>query len=167
MGKILVAYYSAQGHTKRIAEVVASKLGADLFEIQPAEPYYDEDLDWTDNDSRVTREHNNESEREMELVQYTPDNWSEYDTIILGYPIWWGIAAWPVDAFLRSNIFADKTVIPFATSHSSPLGGSDRLLLNFVSGVKEWRDGVRLSQDASDDVVETWVNSLGLVGSEE
>ena len=167
MGKILVAYYSAQGHTKRISEIIASKLGADLFEIQPAEPYYDEDLDWMDNDSRVSREHNNENEREMELVQFTPDNWSEYDTVILGYPIWWGIAAWPVDAFLRGNIFADKTVIPFATSHSSPLGGSDRLLLNFVSSVKEWRDGVRFSQDAGEDVIGTWVNALGLTDSEE
>jgi menaquinone-dependent protoporphyrinogen IX oxidase len=166
MGKILVAYYSAQDHTRRIAQTIADRLGADVFEIQPAEPYTEADLDWTNNDSRVTREHNNEAEREMELAQLTPENWSEYDTIILGYPIWWGIAAWPVNAFLKGNIFADKTVIPFAVSHSSPLGGSDKLLLNYVSGVKDWRDGIRFSQDINEDALEAWVKGLGLTSDE-
>ena len=167
MGKVLVVYFSAQGHTKRVAEMIAGELGADIFEIQPSEPYYDEDLDWTDNGSRVVREHSNEAEREMELVQLRPDNWAEYDTIILGYPIWWGIAAWPVDAFLRGNDFTNKIVIPFATSHSSPLGDSDRLLAAKVSGMREWREGIRFSQDAGEDVVKAWLGELGLVSSEE
>lgn len=162
MGKTLVAYYSGQGHTRRVAQIIASKLGVDLFEIQPAEAYSDADFDWTDNDSRVSREHNDEGLRDMELVQLTPDNWSEYDTVLLGYPIWWGIAAWPVNAFLKGNIFADKIVQPFCTSHSSPLGGSDKLLIDYVSGYKEWRDGVRFQQDAPDDVIENWAEGLGL-----
>ena len=78
-------------------------LGADLFELEPVEPYSNDDLNWTNDDSRVTREHENEDERDVELVSATVDNWSEYDTVFIGYPIWWGIAAWPVDEFYRDQ----------------------------------------------------------------
>ncbi|MEI3186351.1 MAG: flavodoxin [Lachnospiraceae bacterium] len=85
----MVVYYSASGRTKTVAETIAETAGADLFEIVPDEPYTSEDLDWTNDDSRVSREHDNESLRDVELVKVTPDNWDSYDTILIGYPIWW------------------------------------------------------------------------------
>ena len=118
-GKTLVVYYSASGNTENVSNVIAKTLGADLFELEPVEPYSNDDLNWTNDDSRVTREHENEDERDVELVSATVDNWSEYDTVFIGYPIWWGIAAWPVDEFIETNDFTGKTVIPFATSASS------------------------------------------------
>ena len=127
-GKTLVVYYSASGRTKTVAETIAETAGADMFEIVPDEPYTSEDLDWTNDDSRVSREHDNESLRDVELVKVTPDNWDSYDTILIGYPIWWGIAAWPVDNFVKGNDFSGKTVIPFCTSSSSGLGQSGTLL---------------------------------------
>lgn len=127
-GKTLVVYYSASGNTENVSNVIAKTLGADLFELEPVEPYSNDDLNWTNDDSRVTREHENEDERDAELVSATVDNWSEYDTVFIGYPIWWGIAAWPVDEFIETNDFTGKTVIPFATSASSGMGQSGELL---------------------------------------
>lgn len=83
-GNTLVVYYSATGNTEAVANAISETTGGDLFELEPAEPYSGEDLDWTDNDSRVSREHENESEREMELVEDTVDNWDSYDTVFIG-----------------------------------------------------------------------------------
>ena len=88
-GKTLVVYYSATGSTRAVAQVAADTLGADLFEITPVEPYSSDDLNWTNDDSRVSREHNDESLRDVELTQVTPENWDSYDTVLIGYPIWW------------------------------------------------------------------------------
>ena len=115
-GKTLVVYYSASGNTERVAKDIAEAAGADLFEIVPTEVYTSEDLNWTNPDSRVSREHDDESLRAMELAAATVDNWDEYDTVFIGYPIWWGIAAWPTDSFVAANDFTGKTVIPFCTS---------------------------------------------------
>ena len=112
-GKTLVVYYSAQNHTKDVAQKVAENLGADLFEIEPKEKYSEDDLDWTDDDSRVTKEHEDTSLRNVELKTTEVENWDQYDTVFIGYPIWWGIAAWPVDTFVKANDFSNKTVIPF------------------------------------------------------
>lgn len=161
MSKILVVYYSAQGHTKNAAEIIARKLGADLFELQPAKPYSEKDFDWTDLESRVSQEHNDEALRDIDLVQERPDNWDEYDVVLIGYPIWYGIAAWPVNRFVKINSFIDKVVQPFCTSHSSPLGDSDKLLEGMTSS-GDWREGARFFQDPKVDELENWAEGLGL-----
>ena len=160
-GNVLVADYSAQGHTAAVAQTIADELGADLFNVTPTEPYSDDDLDWTDDSSRVTREHEDESLRDVELTQVTPDGWENYDTVLVGYPIWWGIAAWPVDTFVKNNDFTGKTVIPFATSSSSGMGQSGSLLAD-MAGTGEWQEGQRFSSGVSSDDVQSWVNGLGL-----
>ena len=160
-GKVLVVYYSATGSTKAVAETIAETAGADVFEIVPKDKYTSADLDWTDNDSRVNVEHNDESKRDIALEKTTPDNWSDYDTVFVGYPIWWGIAAWPVNNFIKGNDFTGKKVIPFCTSASSGLGQSGKLLAE-MAGTGDWQDGERFSSGASSDSVVSWVNSLGL-----
>ena len=160
-GKTLVAYYSATGHTAAVAETIAQARSGGLFEIIPAEPCSSDDLNWRDSGSRVSREHEDESLREMELVSSTVENWDEYDTVFLGYPIWRGIAAWPVDAFAKANDFTGKTVVPFCTSSSSGLGQSG-VLLKELANVGDWLEGQRFSSGASAATVSEWVNGLDL-----
>ena len=160
-GKILVVYYSASGNTERVANYIASAMEGDLFEIVPTEIYTDADLNWTDRNSRVSKEHDNENERNVPLVSDTVDNWNEYDTVFIGYPIWWGIAAWPVDTFIKANDFTGKTVIPFCTSTSSGLGDSGELLSE-MAGTGNWLEGVRFRSGASEDTVRSWVEGLNL-----
>lgn len=107
--KILVVYYSAQSHTKSVAEKIANNLNADIFQIVPEQIYTSKDLDWTDDNSRVSKEHNDESLRNIKLTKTKVDNFENYDTILIGYPIWWGIAAWPIDSFIKANNFNGKT----------------------------------------------------------
>lgn len=160
-GGVLVVYYSATGNTENVANYIAEATGGDLFEITPAEPYTSDDLNWTDDNSRVTLEHEDESLRDVELVAETVDNWDRYDTVFIGYPIWWGIAAWPVDTFVEANDFTGKTVIPFCTSSSSGLGQSGELLAE-LAGTGDWQEGQRFRSSASQEDVTEWVDSLGL-----
>ena len=159
--KILVAYFSGSGNTERVAQDIADELGADIFEITPVTPYTSADLDWTVDGSRVNREHDNEALRDIALTQTTPANWDEYDTVFIGYPIWWGIAAWPVNNFVRGNDFSGKTVIPFATSSSSGMGQSGTLLEEIANG-GTWQSGQRFSSGASSSTVRDWAAALGL-----
>lgn len=158
---ILVVYYSASGNTKRVAEDIAETTGADLFEIVPTIVYTDDDLDWTNPDSRVSLEYEDESLRDVSLVTTTVDNWDNYDTVFIGYPIWWSIAAWPVDNFVEENDFTGKTVIPFATSMSSGMGQSGELLAD-MTGTGNWQEGQRFSSGASTDDIKEWIENLGL-----
>ena len=160
-GKTLVVYYSASGNTEEAAGYIAAATGGDLFKLEPREAYTDADLDWTDEDSRVCREHENEDERKVELVADTIPDWDSYDTVFIGYPIWWGIAAWPVDGFITANDFNGKTVIPFCTSASSGLGESGELLEQ-MAGTGDWLEGERFASGASEGDVKAWVDSLGL-----
>ena len=162
-GKVLVVYFSASGNTKRVAEYIAEAAGGDLFEIVPTEVYTSNDLNWTNSDSRVSREHDDESLRDVPLTTTEVENWDDYDTVFIGYPIWWGIAAWPVDNFVKNNNFSDKTVIPFATSSSSGMGQSGTLLEE-MAGTGDWQDGQRFSSGASQSAVADWVSGLGLNG---
>ena len=160
-GKTLVVYYSASGNTERVAKDIAEAAGADLFEIVPTEVYASDDLDWTNPDSRVSREHDDESLRDVPLTTTEVPDWDSYDTVFIGYPILWGIAAWPVDTFVKNNDFTGKTVIPFATSSSSGMGQSGSLLAD-MAGTGEWQEGQRFSSGVSSDDVQSWVNGLGL-----
>ena len=160
-GKVLVVYYSASGNTARVAKDIADAADADLFEITPTEPYTSDDLNWTNEDSRVSREHEDESLRDVPLTTTEVENWDEYDTVFIGYPIWWAIAAWPVDNFVKNNDFTGKTVIPFATSASSGIGQSGELLSE-MAGTGDWQEGQRFSSGASQSDVADWVNGLNL-----
>ena len=160
-GNVLVVYYSATGHTETVADYIAQATGGDIFEITPAESYTDDDLDWTDENSRVSREYADESLRDVELTATEVENWDSYDTVFLGYPIWWGIAAWPVDGFVEANDFTGKTVIPFCTSSSSGLGQSGELLADLAAS-GDWQEGQRFRSSTSQEDVSDWVDSLGL-----
>ena len=160
-GKTLVVYYSASGNTERVAKDIAEAAGADLFGIVPTEVYTSDDLNWTNSDSRVSREHDDESLRDVPLTTTEVPDWDSYDTVFIGYPIWWGIAAWPVDGFVKANDFTGKTVIPFATSSSSGMGQSGSLLAD-MAGTGDWQEGQRFSSGASASDVQSWVNGLGL-----
>lgn len=159
--KVLVVYFSASGNTERVANDIANAAGADIFEIVPTEIYTDDDLNWSNSDSRVSREHEDESLRNVPLTTTTVENWESYDTVFIGYPIWWGIAAWPVDNFVKDNDFSGKTVIPFATSASSAIGQSGELLAG-MAGTGDWQEGRRFSSGVSAEDVQAWVNELGL-----
>ena len=157
----LVVYFSASGSTKAVAETIADELDADIFELVPTQPYSSDDLNWTVSGSRVNREHDDESLRDITLTETTPANWEDYDTVLIGYPIWWGIAAWPVNNFVKDNDFAGKTVIPFCTSSSSGLGQSGTLLEQTANG-GTWQSGQRFSSGASSSSVRDWAAGLGL-----
>lgn len=160
-GGTLVVYYSTSGNTKGVADFIANAAAADVFVLEPVNPYTDADLDWTDDDSRVVHEHDNPDARDIELISAIPDYWEEYDTVFIGYPIWWGIAAWPVDGFIKANDFTGKTVIPFCTSASSGLGESGQLLAE-MAGTGDWLEGMRFSPDASEAEIVQWIDGLGL-----
>lgn len=160
-GKTLVVYYSASGNTEGVAGYIAAATGADVFELEPKDAYSSADLNYSNKDSRVVYEHDHPEARETELVKSTVDNWDEYDTVFIGYPIWWGIAAWPVDGFVKANDFTGKTVIPFCTSASSGLGDSGKLLAE-MAGSGNWLEGQRFSSGASEQTVREWVDGLGL-----
>lgn len=157
----LIVYYSATGNTEKVANQIADITGADLFELEPVQLYTDEDLDWTDDNSRVVYEYENENKRNVELVSTEVENWDSYDTVFIGYPIWWGIAAWPVNSFVENNDFTGKTVIPFCTSSSSGLGESGDLLEE-MAGSGNWLEGERFTSSTSESEVENWISGLDL-----
>lgn len=126
MGRKLVAYFSASGSTAKVAENLSDSLGADLFEIAPKVRYTEADLDWRDKTSRSTMEMNNPSSRPD--VKALRDNMAEYDTIYVGFPIWWYVAPTIINTFLESYDLAGKTIIPFATSGGSGMGKTNEKL---------------------------------------
>lgn len=160
-GKALVVYYSATGTTKRVAQLIADAIGADLFEVEPAEPYTTADLNYSDKNSRVSREHDDESLRDVALVFAEVPDWDSYDTVFIGYPIWWGGAAWPMNGFMTANDFTGKTVIPFATAASSGMGDSGTDLAK-LAGTGDWLDGQRFFSSTTADDIQSWLDTLGL-----
>ena len=160
-GSTLVVYFSATGNTEAVAGYIAAATGADTFVIEPVQPYSSDDLNWTDENSRVVQEYEDESLRDIELASTDVPNWDSYDTVFIGYPIWWGIAAWPVSSFVSANDFGGKTVIPFCTSSSSGLGQSGTLLEQ-AAGSGTWLEGMRFRSSVSEGDVTAWIESLGL-----
>ena len=160
-GGVLVVYYSATGSTETVAGYIANALNADTFSITPTEPYTSDDLNWRDTDSRVSREHDDPALRTVELTSATVENWDSYDTVFVGYPIWWGIAAWPLDSFVSANDFTGKTVIPFCTSSSSGMGESGQLLAD-LAGTGDWLEGQRFRSSVDETAVVDWVNSVNV-----
>lgn len=149
-----------KGEQKRY-EKIAEATGGDLFELEPVEPYIDDDLDYNDDNSRVSREYADESLRNVELVSTTVDGFDDYSVVYIGYPIWWGIAAWPVNTFVEANDFTGKTVIPFCTSSSSGIGDSGNLLAD-LADTGDWQDGERFRSGVDEADVQEWVDGLGL-----
>ena len=146
-----------QAAQRRLPRKLQKNLNADTFELVPEKPYTSADLNWNDENSRVSSEHSDESKREVALVKSTPDNWEQYDTVYVGYPIWWGIAAWPVNGFVKANDFTCKTVIPFCTSASSGMGESGKQL-SAMAGSGDWKEGKRFSSSATESEISDWLS---------
>ena len=132
MSKTLVAYFSATGVTKKLANTLSEVIGADLYEIVPQIPYEKADLKWNDKNSRTTLEMNTPGFRPQ--IAGNPLDVSEYDTIFLGFPIWWYIAPTIVNTFLETYDFRGKTIIPFATSGGSSMGKTNEMLQPSCAG---------------------------------
>ena len=157
MKRKLVAYFSASGVTKRAAERLAKAAGADLFEIKPAVPYSQADLDWTNKKSRSSVEMGNPDSR-PEIAERL-ENMEEYDTGFLGFPIWWYVAPTIIDTFLESYDFSGKTIVPFATSGGSGFGRTAEVLKPLCSDTVKWLPGKMLNR-TSEKEMEEWVSSL-------
>lgn len=157
--KALVAYFSATGTTKGVAEHIANGLNADIYEIVPEEPYTDADLDYNDNNSRTTIEMNDPDARPA--ISGSVENMEQYDIVFIGYPIWWGEAPRIVSTFVESYDFSGKTIVPFCTSGGSDIGSSATSLEQLTNGAT-WLDGRRINGSDSQDTVMEWVNSLDL-----
>ncbi|MCP8386567.1 aldo/keto reductase [Clostridioides difficile] len=155
----LVAYFSATGTTEKVAEYAADILHADIYEIVPEVLYTDEDLAYYTG-GRADREQDDSSARPG--ISSSFENMEQYDTILLGYPIWHGQAPRIISTFLESYDFAGKTLVPFCTSHSSGIGTSDTNLYSLAANA-EWLNGERFSADTSREEVQTWLDSLGLI----
>ena len=155
--KILVAYFSCTGNTKTLAQNVAGAIGADLYEIKPAVPYTAKDLDYNDEMTRTTVEQCDESSRPA-LVDKNLDV-AQYETIIIAYPIWWGIEPKIIDTFVESYNFSGKTIIPVCTSGGSDIRASEDHLKNLVSGA-QWKRGKLFSRNASGAEIKSWFDGL-------
>lgn len=160
-GETLVVYFSATGNTEAVVQDIVNETGATSFAIQPAQPYTSEDLDYNNSSSRVSKEHADPALQDVALDQDTPDNWTSYDTVLIGYPIWWGEVAYPVASFVKANDFTGKTVIPFCTSASSDMGQSAEHLSELANG-GEWMGGMRFPSGVNSDEVRQWIDDLGL-----
>ena len=158
-GKILVAYFSATGNTKAVAEKTAELTNADIFEIVPSVPYTEADLNYGDDNSRTTAEQNDDSARPE--IAGKVENMEDYDTVFIGYPIWWGQAPKIMYTFLEGYDFNGKTIIPFCTSGSSPIGSSAENMHSLTTGA-DWLEGQRFEGGASEDEISKWIDTLRL-----
>ena len=152
--KILIAYFSCTGNTKHLAESTATALNADIFEIKPKVPYTSKDLDWHDKNSRTTIEMNDDSSR-PEIAEKI-DNFDQYSTIVIAYPIWWSKAPKIIDTFVENYDFSGKTIIPICTSGGSEIGSSGSYLATLTSNSAKWLDGQRFNTNTSADDIKAW-----------
>ncbi len=154
--KKLVAYFSASGSTKAAAERLAGAIGADLFEIKPAVPYTGADLNWHNKNSRSSVEMADPNSR-PEIAEKL-DNMAEYDTVFVGFPIWWYVAPTIIDTFLESYDFSGKTLVPFATSGGSGMGKTVDVLRKVCPNAV-WKDG-KLLNGMNDKKLADWANNI-------
>ena len=154
MSKKLVAYFSASGTTKKAAERLAKAAGADLFEIKPAIPYTSADLNWMDKKSRSSVEMNDPSSR-PEIAEKLA-NMADYDTVFIGFPIWWYVAPHIINTFVESYDFTGKTLVPFATSGGSGMGNTVDALKKLCSNA-DWKTG-KLVNGMSDNALSDWAD---------
>lgn len=161
-GKILVLYFSASGTTKKIADMIAKDAGADEYEVTPADPYTESDLDYNDKNSRVNKEGSDESLQNVKFKSTDVPNWSSYDTVFVGYPIWREDASWVMKSFVKNLDFTGKNVIPFATSSASDIGRTGQTLASLAGNKGDWQKGKRFSGGSSESEVSNWVSSLKL-----
>ena len=157
--KVLIAYFSATNNTENIANHLNDILDADLYEIVPETPYTADDLNYNDSSSRSSQEMNDPDSRPV--ISDSVENMEQYDVIFLGYPIWWGEAPRIINTFLESYDLSGKTIAPFCTSVSSPLGSSATKLQDLTDSAT-WLEGQRFSGGASVSDVQSWVDSLNL-----
>ena len=160
MSKSLVAYFSASGVTAGLAKNLAEAAGADLYEIRPAVPYTNADLNWQDKNSRSSVEMNDKSFRPA--IADNDANIADYDTVFVGFPIWWYVAPTIINTFLEAYDFSGKTIILFATSGGSGMGSSAKELKSSVSDTAVIKDGKRFAASASVSELKKWVESLGV-----
>ena len=158
-GKVLVVYYSQTGTTEGVAKIIARETNADLVKLEVKNEYTSDDLNWTDKNSRVNREHDNPNSRNVELKNAVIPNFASYDTVFIGYPIWWREASWVLDDFVKKNDFTGKTVIPFSTSMSTGDGTSGNRLKKLTK-TGNWVAGQRFSSSYNESEVVDWVKSL-------
>ena len=152
---ILVAYFSVTNNTKKLANYAQEYLESDIFEIVPVEPYTSADIDYS-SDCRANREQNDPSARPE--IKYSIEDISKYDTIVLGYPIWWGQAPKIMYTFVESYDLTNKTIIPFCTSGSSPIGSSATNLAKSEPNAN-WLEGTRFPAGASKEDIASWLDS--------
>ena len=159
--KVLVAYFSATGTTKTLAEYAADAMAADLYEIIPEEPYTDEDLDYGNDQSRSSMEMNDPDARPS--ISGSVENMEQYNIVFLGFPIWWGDSPRIIASFMESYDFSGKTIVPFCTSGGSGIGSSAKNLHGLAASDVTWLDGERLKSGTSrDDIVKwSWVRCGG------
>ena len=155
--EVLVAYFSATGTTKKVAEKIASITGGDLYEIVPAEPYTTEDLNYNDRSSRSTKEQNDKSARPA--IGSEDVSLTGYTTVYLGFPIWWGEEPRILDTFVEKYSFEGITVIPFCTSGSSGIGRSGPNM-KALTGTGNWLDGKRFGANVSEADLKSWIDGL-------
>lgn len=156
--KTLVAYFSASGCTKKVAEQINEIVKGDLYEIVPEVKYTHEDLIWTDKNSRSSVEMSDLSFRPKMINNI--ESIDSYDIIYIGYPIWWGVAPTIVNTFLESNDFSNKTLIPFCTSGSSGIGDTNEYIKKSVADTTIVLNGKRFSSYPNISDIESWINSL-------
>lgn len=156
----LVAYFSATGNTRKIAEYIAAYTGADSYDITPAIPYTTEDLNYSNSSCRANQEQNDASCRPE--ISGSVENMDNYDVVYIGYPIWWGEEPRIIDTFLESYDFSDKIVIPFCTSGSSSIAASENRIANLGVSIGNQLPGKRLSGSASEKSVSDWISTLDL-----
>ena len=154
----LVVYFSCTGTTRGVAEMIAEVTWADLAEIIPAIAYTSDDLNWHDDSTRATAEQHDKSARPE--ISNSIENWTQYETVYLGYPIWWGEEPRILDAFVESYDFTGKTVIPFCTSGSSGVGNSADNLASLAQGSGNWLAGTRFGASASQSELSDWISEL-------